>query len=567
MDLVASVEARRSQLELNLAKLETSLRHWRTWDAEYEGLKEELQDLDESAQSEEIVNVMQNISTISKQVQSLQDEIEASDASIQSDPIQPESSFPVAEIIEQLDDDDNVISSKIEHPEHSTAKIVEALRQVGVKGVGEKAEQVLSAQRPSVSAQVVDSAHSDFANTGPNSDVERTTSANSQPLEQPQSMRHDRQGTGTATLDSTSTENSRNMLSTTSVNHAPINGSRELSESLINGSFNPGDRVFEIDDEDEILASGAILPQDESPEDAQLRREMLQYHLNEVGNVVAEIDLLEGDSDDDFTDELEDLDDVSVNSDLSEEEDEHGRSKRAAMTEAYRREMKDLEKRLNSPMMTNLGPDFGIDDAQRIADAASTEERRSKEIQQKPKPSTARTNAPKTVRFAEELDVSPVPERAQPSVSSSVKGREDVLAGSVLERTTSESTPSIGSITAPGKVSRFKASRSAASATAPQQQDPQTSDNRPVLSADVPERQSIGPSPVAPSEEDQFDPELQRRQLAARYYELRNDMIRKQGGFKAPEDEEDDGEGPLMEETADGRVKKVSRFKAARMKH
>jgi len=41
-------------------------------------------------------------------------------------------------------------------------------------------------------------------------------------------------------------------------------------------------------------------------------------------------------------------------------------------------------------------------------------------------------------------------------------------------------------------------------------------------------------------------------------------MIRQQGGFKSA-DEVDDGEGPLMEER-DGKVKKVSRFRAARMR-
>jgi unconventional prefoldin RPB5 interactor 1 len=36
------LETRRLELEENVAKLRKSLQHWRTWDAEYEGLKEEL---------------------------------------------------------------------------------------------------------------------------------------------------------------------------------------------------------------------------------------------------------------------------------------------------------------------------------------------------------------------------------------------------------------------------------------------------------------------------------------------------------------------------------------------
>lgn len=38
----AQLETRRLELEENVAKLRKSLQHWRTWDAEYEGLKEEL---------------------------------------------------------------------------------------------------------------------------------------------------------------------------------------------------------------------------------------------------------------------------------------------------------------------------------------------------------------------------------------------------------------------------------------------------------------------------------------------------------------------------------------------
>jgi unconventional prefoldin RPB5 interactor 1 len=41
-------------------------------------------------------------------------------------------------------------------------------------------------------------------------------------------------------------------------------------------------------------------------------------------------------------------------------------------------------------------------------------------------------------------------------------------------------------------------------------------------------------------------------------------MVREQGGFKVQKDEDEDM-GDLMEERDDGQVKKVSRFKAARL--
>lgn len=37
-----SLEVQRLQLEQNVEKLRRALTHWRTWDAEYEGLKEDL---------------------------------------------------------------------------------------------------------------------------------------------------------------------------------------------------------------------------------------------------------------------------------------------------------------------------------------------------------------------------------------------------------------------------------------------------------------------------------------------------------------------------------------------
>ena len=44
-DSLADLERYRLQLEENIKKLRASLRHWQTWEIEYEGMKEELLDL------------------------------------------------------------------------------------------------------------------------------------------------------------------------------------------------------------------------------------------------------------------------------------------------------------------------------------------------------------------------------------------------------------------------------------------------------------------------------------------------------------------------------------------
>lgn len=52
---LAGVERLRIQLEENMDKLQTALRHWQTWEAEYEGLKEELQSLPEHPSAGDLV--------------------------------------------------------------------------------------------------------------------------------------------------------------------------------------------------------------------------------------------------------------------------------------------------------------------------------------------------------------------------------------------------------------------------------------------------------------------------------------------------------------------------------
>ena len=39
---VVNLERRRLELQENISRLQNSLRHWQTWEAEYEGLKEDI---------------------------------------------------------------------------------------------------------------------------------------------------------------------------------------------------------------------------------------------------------------------------------------------------------------------------------------------------------------------------------------------------------------------------------------------------------------------------------------------------------------------------------------------
>ena len=54
-DILLDLERQRTQLEKNVADLHKSLKHWQTWEAEYEGLKEEIAGLGVNPKSKALV--------------------------------------------------------------------------------------------------------------------------------------------------------------------------------------------------------------------------------------------------------------------------------------------------------------------------------------------------------------------------------------------------------------------------------------------------------------------------------------------------------------------------------
>ena len=54
-DSLADLERYRLQLEENINKLQASLRHWQTWEIEYEGMKEEILELGDVHSSSDLV--------------------------------------------------------------------------------------------------------------------------------------------------------------------------------------------------------------------------------------------------------------------------------------------------------------------------------------------------------------------------------------------------------------------------------------------------------------------------------------------------------------------------------
>ncbi len=54
-DRLKEIESARNELEQKLSKLQKALKTWQTWEVEYEGLKEELEGMNEGATVDELV--------------------------------------------------------------------------------------------------------------------------------------------------------------------------------------------------------------------------------------------------------------------------------------------------------------------------------------------------------------------------------------------------------------------------------------------------------------------------------------------------------------------------------
>ena len=338
--------------------------------------------------------------------------------------------------------------------------------------------------------------------------------------------------------------------------------------------------------ESDASIASPVIPETETPEDAALRRQMLQYNMEQVGAVVAEIDLDEEEGTPPYSED-EDQDDYDDTSD-EEEEDEHGRSTRNLLNEEYIEQMKALEKRLNASMLENVGPN------------ASPKSSMLSQLQNLDVPladlgkgaTTKPENSPtKGVRFAEKLNIQQAPLEDEPEISTP----------SIMN---SDRRPSDNTEFSKPKVSRFKQARSMNAQAQPENVRPSTPGLRPssrptakgiiehpapktsisselklpkttvseqrirktpTIPTDGPHADTIIERPfildreIAPQEPDEFDPELMQQQVATEYYRQRNRMIYRQGGFLQDEEDEE------LDVPVDEGGRKVSRFMAARL--
>ncbi|KAE8352900.1 Prefoldin subunit-domain-containing protein [Aspergillus coremiiformis] len=573
-----ALERQRLELEGNILKLQESLYHWRIWEAEYDGLKDEISELDDDATTDDFLRigrdfggslvtedevkvilgakqgvtrtkqqvvdlvsrrvdyVRQNVMTMEKRLHSVEGQLHALDSADQL-PGEPTADFPMTEIIEELDEDGNVISSSTATPGDQAPELLALLKKAGVKDIPDTPKANTENESKSADAPSL----TNNEEHGEISDKSKLQETNGSPL-------------------------------TLSQEKPTMSASAEKQEEL---------PVTDID---------------ESPEDAKLRREMLQYGLDEVGAVVAELELDEDASDISIDD---DYDAFVYDDEDDEEEDEYGRSTRSVLDEDYHRQMRELEAKLNARGMWNMGKDTGSLPAEvqkeleqpsvvRVEKSAETIDKQAPE--KKPK---------KKVAFAASLDIAPAPKpptaekKAVPPRQSNVP----VLSDAVVEhRESAAKAPATND--APKKTSRFKSDRTTTgNESSTRLSEAPSSLRKPVTSpspalplfpakssepkpfsqpiSDINEKsESRGPEGkiladklveheisqggAIPPELDEIDEQIHRKEIASEFYRTRNRMIQQNGGFVREEPE------TVPIETEDT-PRRVSRFRAARM--
>ncbi|KIW12314.1 hypothetical protein PV08_09591 [Exophiala spinifera] len=573
---LSRIEQQRTELEANIAKLRTSLRHWQTLEIDYESLKEEFFGLSEDSTvekcleaardaklelideneihtllkdnhgnprqpsqlvgllSKRIEYVDRNVQTVRKQLSDAEKRRNALLLAEEPDH-RDDAGLPLAEITEELDESGQVVSGKVDMPGSSAPQLLDVLKKAGVTELKETDGTITHAE-----------------------------------------------ATGPSQADRVGAEEGEQ-------NESAVVAPAADTSQTVNVPINT----------------------DDTEEEAQLRREMLEYSrgMDEVGAIVAELDLEDDGSDisyDDQDDTFELDSDMEYDDDDfedNESEDDNGKSRnRLTVPRAYRKKMEELQEKLG---LKNVGPGSeipGLDEQSRpsAAEAArkaalarhdqSTKSNLKSSVKQddtlaKPKVSK------KKVAFSSELDIAPSepsistrsnPETSRQESTSTSAGRP--ITDSVVERQpqAEDATGPDSAPIPPRKQSRFKSARQAqppaplpaaprAALSENAEAQSNKSDHHPppsvIISRDLVERPS--PKTTHAPDPNDFSEESHRREIAMEYQKHRMKRIHAQDRAFVGDGEDDNygemitsGKGRGQEGATGGRV---SRFKAARL--
>lgn len=473
---LARIEEARQKLENQIVQLRKSLKYWQTWEAEYEGFKEELESLGNEPTAEDIIilganfggtmineneikdllgyghvssktgakmldSLSKRVETGQKNAQSVQKQLDRAEAELDqldqldSTALAPSAASgdqPVMEIYEELDDRGNVISSRLVNADESTNAVDTIINKTSKgKSLPKDANKsTISPPLPSHSQPILQSslaeAHSASTSTVPNP-------------------------------------------------RKPVSGMKKPGLTALEG-----ERMIELDDDENIIGESRIHSLNPNADSvAQHRAEVFETAL-QLGPVVATMDIDEdGDlSEGDYLDEegiYEDDDDdgrrvIGYGPDELEDTGFEMDDVRQELTPEYIQEMEDLMRKYNQPMMGNIGPrDAGFPLATSLNPPLPKvtplpEPPNEHATNEDNKTNAKKPSGKKGVRFADDLDIAadkattttPVAKENLP-VRPRQPSTNDAIISNIVERAPAPTYH--GDNPASKKVSRFKASR------------------------------------------------------------------------------------------------------------
>ncbi|KAI0105954.1 Prefoldin subunit-domain-containing protein [Daldinia grandis] len=608
-DSFLDLERHRQKLEENVTRLANALDHWKQWKKEYEALRADVKSLpsaasrkelrntrekfkgellnekelvdifgrDDSKKVEQIISTLTNrLDYVSKNIDTLGRQHEeagnrlAAVTIIANPDATDEDGLPITEILEELDDDDNIVSYSLRTAGDSQPQVLEALRKAGVSD--------FSPTDPTPSLEASQE-RQDGKPTTPNGDLSTSNQQSKGPQVNGSAKGVPDALNGSQVREKAKVKSASRKKSVTFSEDTKSGEEREQSETA-----KRLEEILQKAKDQQSIILDPILPADESTEDAALREDMIRYNKEtmefEMAPIVAELQLEEGSTGDD-TDNYSDYEEED-----DEDEDEWGKTK-LAVDDDWKRRMLELKERLsdytfNESQAADDEEDM-VEGIGRISIKHENEDASNGNVESLPiVPSEAENQSStqdnkKSVRFAQSLDIAeapapaPAPERV--SQTHSKQHEVDPLSDVVMERSSSNNRRITQPAAAPNKkVSRFRKTRNSEphiNAT------PVALGGTPIM-PDTPD--AVGSTPSGPEnqtlatsvlehepssevrEPDEFDANMLQKQATEEYYKMRNKLIYQQGGFMK---EDENPIQPLDEEQ--GGPKRMSRFKAARL--
>lgn len=592
--------------EASVEKLTKALNHWRQWKEDYQTLKEDINILpatptrddlartrndfvgdlldakelgiifghNDSKTPDQIISqlgnrldyVEKNIETLQRQLEAAQDQL-ASVTGSKKPESADEDELPITEIMEELDDEDNVVSYNLRRPGDNEAQLMEALKRSGL------AES--------------SSSHIENANTVSGTKTAANNDSSTKQSSRVPPSRPTKQTVAEKPTKAIPAPEKRQVKKTV----AFAEDTKPAESSSATDTKNKVKEIMKSAREQEDIIAEPILPVDEPEDDAALRQDMISYNtqtmMYEMAPIVAELNLEE--ASDIETDEYSDYDE----DDDEDDEDQYGRSTKSVVDDDWKRQMLEIQARLSNHTFGAEDSAADEDDDRKAAGvgritvkggsgsipvAFATPEA-PPEVPSDPAPDRSTPSAPegkKSVRFAQSLDTA----QEKPVIAAEAPAKQ-VLSpatvtdplGDVMERTGPPPAPSAAP-SKPKRASRFKKGRAQGEiSSGPTFQgmplaQPQPDNEETRYAPSGPEGQVLSDtvmehtSSADPREPDEFDDSLLKQQVTEEYYKARNKFIHRQGGFMK---ENEEPIQPLAEE--EGGPKKMSRFKTARLAH